>query len=74
MYPSLQGRQAPAQPSLGELQALADAMTGGSVRLQDPVWRTYFGSSTATPAATRPAGSSWPATPPTSTARPAPRA
>jgi FAD binding domain len=43
MHPSLQGRQAPAQPSLGELQALADAMTGGSVRLQDPVWRTYFG-------------------------------
>jgi 2-polyprenyl-6-methoxyphenol hydroxylase-like FAD-dependent oxidoreductase len=43
MHPSLQGRQAPAQPSLGELQALADTMTGGSVRLHDPVWRTYFG-------------------------------
>jgi 2-polyprenyl-6-methoxyphenol hydroxylase-like FAD-dependent oxidoreductase len=43
MHPSLQGRQAPAQPSLGELQALADAMTGGRVRLYDPVWRTYFG-------------------------------
>jgi len=43
MHPSLQGRQAPAQPSLGELQALADAMTGGSVRLHDPVWQTYFG-------------------------------
>jgi FAD binding domain len=26
-----------------ELQALADAFTGGSVRLHDPVWRTYFG-------------------------------
>jgi 2-polyprenyl-6-methoxyphenol hydroxylase-like FAD-dependent oxidoreductase len=43
MHPSLQGRHAPAQPSLEELQALADAMTGGSVRLYDPVWRTYFG-------------------------------
>jgi 2-polyprenyl-6-methoxyphenol hydroxylase-like FAD-dependent oxidoreductase len=43
MHPSLQGRHAPAQPSLEELQALADAMTGGSVRLYDPVWQTYFG-------------------------------
>jgi 2-polyprenyl-6-methoxyphenol hydroxylase-like FAD-dependent oxidoreductase len=43
MHPSLQGRREPAQPSLGELQALADAMTGDSVRLHDPVWRTYFG-------------------------------
>jgi 2-polyprenyl-6-methoxyphenol hydroxylase-like FAD-dependent oxidoreductase len=43
MHPSLQGRQAPAQPSLRELQALADATTGSSVRLHDPVWQTYFG-------------------------------
>ena len=43
MHPSLQGRREPAQPSLEELQALADAMTDGSVRLRDPVWRTYFG-------------------------------
>ncbi len=43
MHPSLQGRREPAQPSLAELQALADAFTGGSVRLHDPVWRTYFG-------------------------------
>jgi hypothetical protein len=28
MHPSLQGRREPAQPSLEELQALADAMTG----------------------------------------------
>jgi len=43
MHPSLQGRREPAQPLLVELQALADAFTGGSVRLRDPVWRTYFG-------------------------------
>jgi 2-polyprenyl-6-methoxyphenol hydroxylase-like FAD-dependent oxidoreductase len=43
MHPSLQGRREPAQPSLEELQALADAMTNGGVRLHDPVWRTYFG-------------------------------
>jgi 2-polyprenyl-6-methoxyphenol hydroxylase-like FAD-dependent oxidoreductase len=43
MHPSLQGRREPAQPSLEELQALADAMTGARVRLSDPVWRTYFG-------------------------------
>ena len=42
MHPSLQGRREPPRPSLEELQALADAMTGG-VRLRDPVWRTYFG-------------------------------
>ena len=43
MHPSLQGRREPARPSLEELQTLADAMTGDSVRLHDPVWRTYFG-------------------------------
>jgi 2-polyprenyl-6-methoxyphenol hydroxylase-like FAD-dependent oxidoreductase len=42
MHPSLAGRRDPARPSLEELQALADAMTGASVRLHDPVWRTYF--------------------------------
>jgi 2-polyprenyl-6-methoxyphenol hydroxylase-like FAD-dependent oxidoreductase len=42
MHPSLQGRQEPARPSLEELQALADTFTDGSVRLRDPVWRTYF--------------------------------
>ena len=43
MHSSLQGRREPVRPSLEELQALADAFTGGSVRLRDPVWRTYFG-------------------------------
>jgi 2-polyprenyl-6-methoxyphenol hydroxylase-like FAD-dependent oxidoreductase len=43
MHPSLRGRREPAQPSLGELQALADAFTGGRIALRDPVWRTYFG-------------------------------
>jgi 2-polyprenyl-6-methoxyphenol hydroxylase-like FAD-dependent oxidoreductase len=43
MHPSLQGRQAPTRPSLEELQALADTFTGGTLRLRDPVWRTYFG-------------------------------
>jgi 2-polyprenyl-6-methoxyphenol hydroxylase-like FAD-dependent oxidoreductase len=43
MHPTLEGRREPARPSLAELQTLADAMTGGSVRLHDPVWQTYFG-------------------------------
>jgi 2-polyprenyl-6-methoxyphenol hydroxylase-like FAD-dependent oxidoreductase len=43
LHPTLQGRREPAQPSLEELQALADAMTGASVRLRDPVWQSYFG-------------------------------
>jgi 2-polyprenyl-6-methoxyphenol hydroxylase-like FAD-dependent oxidoreductase len=43
MHPALQGRREPARPTLEELQALADSFTGGSVRLRDPVWRTYFG-------------------------------
>ena len=43
MHPGLRGRREPAQPSLGELQALADAFTGGHIALRDPVWRTYFG-------------------------------
>jgi 2-polyprenyl-6-methoxyphenol hydroxylase-like FAD-dependent oxidoreductase len=43
MHPTFQGRREPARPSLGELQALADAITGDGVRLHDPVWQTYFG-------------------------------
>jgi 2-polyprenyl-6-methoxyphenol hydroxylase-like FAD-dependent oxidoreductase len=43
MHPTIQGRREPAQPSLEDLQALADAFTGASVRLRDPVWRSYFG-------------------------------
>ena len=42
MHPTLQGREAPARPSLAELQALADHFTGGRLRLRDPVWLTYF--------------------------------
>jgi 2-polyprenyl-6-methoxyphenol hydroxylase-like FAD-dependent oxidoreductase len=42
MHPTLQGRGEPERPSLEELQALADAFTGGRLRLRDPVWRTYF--------------------------------
>src|SRR5262249_43734996 len=37
-----EGEQERAQPSLDELQAIADAFTGGSLRLRDPVWLTYF--------------------------------
>jgi 2-polyprenyl-6-methoxyphenol hydroxylase-like FAD-dependent oxidoreductase len=42
MHPTLQGRGEPERPSLKELQALADAFTGGRLRLRDPVWLTYF--------------------------------
>jgi 2-polyprenyl-6-methoxyphenol hydroxylase-like FAD-dependent oxidoreductase len=42
MHPTLQGKQEPERPSLQELQALADAFTGGRLRLRDPVWLTYF--------------------------------
>jgi 2-polyprenyl-6-methoxyphenol hydroxylase-like FAD-dependent oxidoreductase len=31
-----------AEPTLAALQAIADAFTGGSLRLRDPVWLTYF--------------------------------
>jgi 2-polyprenyl-6-methoxyphenol hydroxylase-like FAD-dependent oxidoreductase len=31
-----------AEPALANLQAIADAFTGRSVRLRDPVWMTYF--------------------------------
>jgi 2-polyprenyl-6-methoxyphenol hydroxylase-like FAD-dependent oxidoreductase len=30
------------EPSLAQLQAIADAFTGGRLRLRDPVWLTYF--------------------------------
>jgi 2-polyprenyl-6-methoxyphenol hydroxylase-like FAD-dependent oxidoreductase len=32
----------PVEPSLADLQAIADAFTGGRLRLRDPVWLTYF--------------------------------
>jgi len=41
-HPDLQGRREPAQPSLEELQALADLLTGDRLRLRDPVWLSYF--------------------------------
>jgi len=31
-----------AEPTLSDLQAIADAFTGGTLRLRDPVWLTYF--------------------------------
>ena len=34
--------QEPVEPSLADLQAIADAFTGGALRLRDPVWLTYF--------------------------------
>jgi 2-polyprenyl-6-methoxyphenol hydroxylase-like FAD-dependent oxidoreductase len=36
------GEKTGAEPALAELQAIADAFTGGSLRLRDPVWLTYF--------------------------------
>jgi 2-polyprenyl-6-methoxyphenol hydroxylase-like FAD-dependent oxidoreductase len=43
MPPSLRGGQPqPERPSLEETQALADAFTGGRLRLRDPVWLSYF--------------------------------
>jgi 2-polyprenyl-6-methoxyphenol hydroxylase-like FAD-dependent oxidoreductase len=42
MHPGLQGRRGPDRPSLEELQALADPLTGGRLRFRDPVWLTYF--------------------------------
>jgi 2-polyprenyl-6-methoxyphenol hydroxylase-like FAD-dependent oxidoreductase len=40
--PDVTGREEPPEPSLAELQAIADAFTGGTLRLRDPVWLTYF--------------------------------
>ncbi len=31
-----------SEPTLADLQAIADAFTGGKLRLRDPVWLTYF--------------------------------
>ncbi len=46
MRPGLSGRagrrEEPPEPSLAELQAIADAFSGSTLRLRDPVWRTYF--------------------------------
>jgi 2-polyprenyl-6-methoxyphenol hydroxylase-like FAD-dependent oxidoreductase len=43
MPPSLRdGQPHQERPSLAELQALIDPFTGGSLRLRDPVWLTYF--------------------------------
>jgi 2-polyprenyl-6-methoxyphenol hydroxylase-like FAD-dependent oxidoreductase len=45
MLPSLPGatwREEPPEPSLAELQAIADDFSGGTLRLRDPVWLTYF--------------------------------
>jgi 2-polyprenyl-6-methoxyphenol hydroxylase-like FAD-dependent oxidoreductase len=42
LHSSLQGRGEAAQPSLEELQALAGQLTGGRLRLHDPVWLSYF--------------------------------
>jgi len=40
--PGITGREEPPEPSLVDLQAIADAFTGGTLRLRDPVWLTYF--------------------------------
>ena len=42
LHPSLQGRGEAAEPPLEELQALAASLTGGRLRLRDPVWLSYF--------------------------------
>jgi 2-polyprenyl-6-methoxyphenol hydroxylase-like FAD-dependent oxidoreductase len=45
MRPTVPGaseREEPQEPSLADLQAIADAFTGGKLRLRDPVWLTYF--------------------------------
>jgi 2-polyprenyl-6-methoxyphenol hydroxylase-like FAD-dependent oxidoreductase len=45
MRPTLLGaaeHEEPPGPSLADLQAIADAFTGGKLRLRDPVWLTYF--------------------------------
>jgi FAD binding domain-containing protein/aromatic ring hydroxylase-like protein len=42
MHPTRGRQEASEKPSLGQLQALVDAFTGGRFRLSDPVWQTYF--------------------------------
>jgi 2-polyprenyl-6-methoxyphenol hydroxylase-like FAD-dependent oxidoreductase len=37
-----EGEKERKEPSLAELQAIADAFTGGTLRVRDPVWLTYF--------------------------------
>ena len=41
MHPSLQAPEQ-ARPTLEEMQALAGPLTGGRLRLRDPVWLSYF--------------------------------
>jgi 2-polyprenyl-6-methoxyphenol hydroxylase-like FAD-dependent oxidoreductase len=40
--PGGEGEQKRAEPTLAELQEIADAFTGRRLRLRDPVWLTYF--------------------------------
>jgi 2-polyprenyl-6-methoxyphenol hydroxylase-like FAD-dependent oxidoreductase len=40
--PSRAGDPEREEPTIAELQALADDFTGGSLRLRDPVWLTFF--------------------------------
>lgn len=40
--PASEDGQRRAEPTLAELQEIADAFTGGRLRLRDPVWHTYF--------------------------------
>jgi 2-polyprenyl-6-methoxyphenol hydroxylase-like FAD-dependent oxidoreductase len=40
--PGVTEREEPPEPSLADLQAIADAFTRGTLRLRDPVWLTYF--------------------------------
>jgi 2-polyprenyl-6-methoxyphenol hydroxylase-like FAD-dependent oxidoreductase len=45
MRPAVPGAtedEVPPEPSLADVQAIADAFTGGTLRLRDPVWLTYF--------------------------------
>jgi 2-polyprenyl-6-methoxyphenol hydroxylase-like FAD-dependent oxidoreductase len=40
--PGGENEQKRSEPTLAELQAIADEFTGGRLRLRDPVWLTYF--------------------------------
>ena len=42
VHPSPAAPEPSAPPELADLQRVADAFSGGEVRLRDPVWRTYF--------------------------------
>jgi hypothetical protein len=77
MRPTLSGAaegEEPLEPSLADLQAIADRFTGRKLRLRDPVWRTYFRLHHRHAARYRAGRVSLPETPPMCTARPAPRA